>query len=197
MPLHCPRCGVVIPDDKISCVNCGYLEDIIAPEVVKARVKAERKVYAGFWKRLAAGVLDVIILTMAEVLILGFMVGMLLVGNCFLQGKLNQTTIGGFCAGFGLILALVLNWSYFTFLESSFRQATYGKMVMGIKVTDLEKRRITFGRANMRFWFRIISALSLMIGIIIIAFTKKKQGFHDLIADTMVVMTNKGVTGNR
>lgn len=189
--MHCPRCGVVIPDDEIYCTNCGYLEEIVVPEVVRAKIKVEArergKLYAGFWKRLAAGVLDFIFLIFGEVVIIALMMGLLWVANLFLKGQLTFSTIWGFFMGFGLMLSVALNWAYFTMLESSFMQATFGKMILGIRVTDLDKRRITFGRANKRYWLKIVAVISLFLGIIMMAISKNKQGFHDLIAETLVI----------
>jgi len=85
------------------------------------------------------------------------------------------------------IIGFLLNWLYHTALESSSRKATLGKMAMGIVVTDMEGGRISFGRANGRFWSKILSGLFFSIGYIIAGFTERKQALHDLIAATLVV----------
>jgi hypothetical protein len=54
-------------------------------------------------------------------------------------------------------------------------------------VTDLDGNRIGFGRATGRYFAKILSALILLIGFIMAAFTQKKQGLHDIIAGTLVV----------
>jgi uncharacterized RDD family membrane protein YckC len=72
-------------------------------------------------------------------------------------------------------------------MESSKYQSTLGKAVLGIKVTDLKGNRISFGRASGRFFAKIISSLTLGVGYIMIAFTEKKQGLHDMIAECLVV----------
>jgi uncharacterized RDD family membrane protein YckC len=60
-------------------------------------------------------------------------------------------------------------------------------MALGIIVTDLEGRRIGFGRATGRYFAKILSALILGIGFLMVAFTQRKQGLHDMIAGTLVV----------
>jgi uncharacterized RDD family membrane protein YckC len=87
------------------------------------------------------------------------------------------------------LLNTLVAWLYFALLESSSSQATLGKMVLGLKVTGLDGDRITFLRATGRYVAKILSALILLIGFLMVAFTEKKQGLHDLIAGTLVVKT--------
>jgi uncharacterized RDD family membrane protein YckC len=86
----------------------------------------------------------------------------------------------------GIVLGVVLDWLYSALLESSSRQATVGKMALGLIVTDMEGQRISFGRATARAFAKYISCFALFIGFIMVAFTEKKQGLHDLIAGTLV-----------
>ena len=85
---------------------------------------------------------------------------------------------------------LVVNWLYYTLLESSEWQATLGKRALSMSVTDLNGNRISWGRANGRYWGKIISALILFIGFIMAAFTDKKQALHDKMAGTLVLNKN-------
>jgi uncharacterized RDD family membrane protein YckC len=82
----------------------------------------------------------------------------------------------------------ILPWLYWAIMESSSRQATLGKMALGIVVTDLEGHRISFGKATGRYFGKLISLLILLIGFIMIAFTDKKQGLHDMMAGCVVVV---------
>lgn len=63
--------------------------------------------------------------------------------------------------------------------------------MVGLKVTDENGARIGFGKANGRYWSKILSALILFIGFVMVAFTEKKQGLHDKIAGTLVVKAKK------
>lgn len=85
------------------------------------------------------------------------------------------------------ILGIIFGWIYFAVMESSSVQGTLGKMALGIKVTDLEGNQVGFGKATGRFFGTIISALILLIGFIMVAFTQKKQGLHDMMAGCLVV----------
>jgi len=93
----------------------------------------------------------------------------------------------------GNLLGLLIGWLYFAILESSPWQATLGKKALGLVVTDQLGQRIGFGRATGRYFAKILSALILLIGFIMVAFTERKQGLHDLIAGTFVV---RGQPGN-
>jgi uncharacterized RDD family membrane protein YckC len=72
-------------------------------------------------------------------------------------------------------------------MESSSRQATVGKIALGLRVTDLNGERITFLRATGRYFGKIISGMILYIGFIMAAFTEKRQALHDLMAECLVV----------
>jgi uncharacterized RDD family membrane protein YckC len=85
------------------------------------------------------------------------------------------------------LVALVVSWLYFALLESSARGATVGKMVLGLRVVDGQGNRISFLRATGRFFAKILSGMILFIGFLMVAFTERKRGLHDIIADTLVV----------
>jgi uncharacterized RDD family membrane protein YckC len=85
-------------------------------------------------------------------------------------------------------LTIVVTWLYFALMETSVRQGTLGKMALGLFVTDLEGRRISFGRATGRFFAKIITGLvPLFIGYIMAGFTAKRQALHDMIAGCLVL----------
>lgn len=134
--------------------------------------------HAGFWKRFAASFIDGII-TMIGGYAIGFFYGLILAA-----GGTNDPAV---LTGAGNFLGLVLGWLYFAVMESSSAQATLGKMALGIKVTDLVGNKIGFGQATGRYFGKIISTIILFIGFIMVAFTEKKQGLHDIMAGCLVV----------
>lgn len=87
----------------------------------------------------------------------------------------------------GRAVALATVWLYYALLESSSRQATIGKMALGLIVIDEEGERITFARATGRHFAKILSTLVFFVGYLMVAFTQRKQGLHDLIAGTLVI----------
>ena len=134
--------------------------------------------YAGFWKRVAAAIIDGII-----IMIGGFAIGFVF-GLVMVAGGTHDPAV---LKGMSTILGLILGWIYFAVMESSPTQGTLGKRAMGIKVTDLKGSKIDFGKATGRYFGKIISALILLIGYIMVAFTQKKQGLHDMMAGCLVV----------
>jgi len=86
----------------------------------------------------------------------------------------------------GLAFSLVVGWLYGASLESSSRQATVGKMALGLKVTDLQGQRVSLARATGRHFAKIISVMTLYIGYIMAGFTDRHQALHDMIAGTLV-----------
>lgn len=133
--------------------------------------------YAGFWKRFVAVIIDGFVLT-AVGLIIGSFIGSV-------YGFSRGTSQGAGAAG--NIIGIIVGWLYFAIMESSSKQGTLGKMALGIKVTDLSGNAIPFGTATVRHFSKIISTIILLAGYLMVAFTPKKQGLHDIVAGCLVV----------
>lgn len=127
--------------------------------------------YAGFWRRVAAYMIDWLVL-----LVPSFALGALLGG-----------VLGDVGAALAQIAALILSWVYFASMESSPRQGTVGKRAMGLRVCDINGQRISFGKATGRHFGKILSALIICIGYLMVAFTDRNQGLHDKMAGTLVL----------
>lgn len=76
-------------------------------------------------------------------------------------------------------------------MENSPIQATLGKIVVSIVVTDMKGARISFSRATLRYLSKILSQVLFYGGYAMVAFTEKKQGLHDKIAGTLVLMKDQ------
>ena len=90
-------------------------------------------------------------------------------------------------AAFGTLIFFVA-MPYYVLTESSALQGTLGKRILGLRVTGLNGQRIRLGRALLRYWARMISAMPWYFGFVMAAFTSKKQALHDMLAKTLVVM---------
>jgi uncharacterized RDD family membrane protein YckC len=147
-------------------------------------------VLAGFWRRLAALFIDSMVVGFAYYLVLIACVVVLGVGGSLLMRGGNDAE--GMAAMFGMmalvyLLYPVISAAYYVGFESSGKQATLGKMAVGIKVTDIDGRRLTLGRALLRWLAVMLNYLTLYIGYLIAAFTERKQGLHDMAVGTLVV----------
>ena len=139
--------------------------------------------YAGFWRRFVAMLIDSFILSIIQigvVLILVFGASVK-AGYWPFEEMINQ--LGGWMD----VLWFILFWLYVAGMESSSKQATLGKMALGLQVTDSEGNRITFLRATGRNMAKLLSFMTLMIGYLMAAFTKKKQALHDQAANCLVI----------
>ncbi|MDQ2086601.1 RDD family protein [Herbivorax sp. ANBcel31] len=124
------------------------------------------KIYSGFWIRFIASIIDSVILVIPNLflIILDFHIA------CF-----------------------ILNWLYFSLYESSSHQGTIGKRILKIKVVDINGKKISFLKATARYLCKFISAAIFLAGYIMAAFTRKKQSFHDMITDTVVIKKNSTI----
>lgn len=138
--------------------------------------------YAGFLRRFLAFWIDTFILSLGLILLQAILG---LEPNFGLKAK-PMPPLTPSLIGFN-ILSLTCVWLYYALLESSSWQATLGKRLLKIKVTNLHGNRISFLRATGRYFAKFLSTLILFIGYLMVIFTEKKQGLHDIIAETLVV----------
>jgi uncharacterized RDD family membrane protein YckC len=138
--------------------------------------------YAGFWIRVLAYLIDCLVM-MAVSCPVGILLGVGVVAT----GADQNSDSAILTNGFSNVISLLIGWLYFSLLESSSWQATIGKKVLGLKVIDLHGNRISFGRATGRYFAQILSGMICFIGYVMVAFTEKKQGLHDMVAGTLVI----------
>jgi uncharacterized RDD family membrane protein YckC len=139
---------------------------------------SEFVVNAGFWKRVAASVIDSIILAVAGGLCAELFGA--LISDLFSGGELAEVIMTAVCA-------ILINATYHAWFHSTLLYATPGKMAVGIKVLRSNGEPISFLRALGRFFATALSAIPLGLGYVMAAFTARKQALHDLISDTVVV----------
>jgi uncharacterized RDD family membrane protein YckC len=203
--MFCPKCGTDNSVQTRFCRNCGFDiksvgvvqpgESASSPEppgagpgvggippVTLTGITLQAPEYAGFWLRLAASLIDGLLI-IAVFFPLFFGIGFF----GALSRRFNYVEPDFGLAMLGNAPAIILQWLYYALLESSSKQATIGKMAIGLKVTDLDGNRLSFGRATGRYFGRLLSGLILNIGFLLIAFNAKKQGLHDILAGTLVV----------
>jgi uncharacterized RDD family membrane protein YckC len=148
--------------------------------------------YAGFWRRFVAMIIDGLIFSPLFVIFFalsglgGGLLGAIAGGDHDPSGFGAAMLALGI--GVGVLVLFLGSWLYHTMMEASRHQATLGKMVLGIKVTDLKGNRISFARANGRFFGKCVSGAIMNIGYLMAAFTEKKQALHDMLAGCLVIL---------
>lgn len=189
--MYCHKCGAPNDDQAAFCDKCGAALQKPGPATGTPTPTSPAAVqYAGFWRRVLASIIDGLIVGAAWSAIYYALVAAGVVN----MPEVNETDIGPYIrwmVRYTLIsnaVVFALQTVYFSLMESSSRQATLGKMALGIVVTDIDGKRISFGRAVGRNLGKIISSIILLIGYFMIAFTKKKQGLHDIMANCLVVV---------
>ena len=140
--------------------------------------------YAGFWRRAGALTIDMIIFGIFQAILMIVVIGSVTVSEP------SDEAAGAAAIGLNIVV-IVAAWLYFALMESSSKQATVGKMMIGAVVTDLDGNRISFGRASGRYFGKFVSGIILGIGYIMAVFTQRKQALHDIMAGCLVVRKPK------
>jgi len=151
--------------------------------------------YAGFWLRLVAAIIDGLVLAIPFGCVFFLLVAsaipfaMMRPPDPMRMMFLILPRLLVF-----LVITLVGTWLYWSLTESSTWQATLGKKALGLYVTDLEGRRLTFGRASGRFFagrgismVPYVGGLYYLISCILAGLTERKQALHDIIANCLVL----------
>jgi uncharacterized RDD family membrane protein YckC len=200
--MFCPKCGKETDALGKFCQWCGV--DIVSIPAAPIATPEEDEVsdvgvYAGLGRRIVAFLVDAILILLMWLVVItvfsltnGVRYAYYLVVK---RAPIDSLTIAGttdaafipIFAALGLLL-IIIPWLYYAGFESSRSQATPGKVLMGIVVTDLEGNKPTFARATLRQFAKFISALILFIGFLMIGLTKKHQGLHDKIAGCLVLL---------
>lgn len=139
---------------------------------------ATTREYVGFIKRTLAAVIDVLIL-----LVVSVPLQLAIYGTQYFSYAQKGEFAGfwDFVIQFVLpAVAVILLWKY--------RGATPGKMAISAKIVDADSGRTpTSGKLVLRYFAYLVSMLPFFLGFFWIAFDRRKQGFHDKIANTVVV----------
>jgi len=169
--VYCSYCGKDNLEGARFCQYCGN-------GLTQAAVGQSSVEYAGFWLRFVASIIDS--------LLTGIVCMIFIIPFYIARGEEPLYT-DVFWFIMAILVGYVIPWLYYSLMEASVKQATLGKTALGIIVTDEAGNRISFARATGRHFAEYLSQFTIYIGYIMIAFTKKKQGLHDLIASTLVV----------
>ena len=176
--MFCSLCGAENADSAELCAKCG--QSLTAPSAAPVVMPAQgATVFASFWIRVGAALIDGIII-LGSVLLLSFVSALSVLVPPLMLLLMALVWIA----------SIVGPWLYTALFESSAMQATPGKKAIGLKVTDLQGNRISFGRATGRHFAEWITGMTFFVGYVMVAFTQKRQSLHDMIAGTVVVASS-------
>lgn len=217
--MYCSKCGGVMADGAAFCSNCGQAFAVAAAmaraPMMSSSVAAPiaggvaavppyagyaavpRVEYAGFWVRFLAFLIDNAVMGIGFVLILIPLIFLTGLGGIIGEIHPNEdmNDVGIFMLFALLFLAatvtLLWTWLYHALMESSEWQATVGKRLLGLVVTDMAGQRVSFGRATGRHFAKIVTNMvPAFIGYIMAGFTERKQALHDMLAGCLVLRRN-------
>ena len=188
--IFCNRCGFASAEDARFCQRCGATFSTAASSApfvsppVAAPVAVALSHYAGFWIRVVAAFLDTLLLFSAAFpvrMLLGSAITLIAMDSHFpTYEMLHVRRLARIAMG------IAMGWAYKAGFESSLYKVTLGKLAVGVRVTDLEGRRLSLMHATARYFSKIISIMTAGIGYVMAGFDSRKQALHDRIAGTLV-----------
>ena len=204
--MFCSSCGATVQEGTAFCGSCG--KPIVGYSIgatsagssagggavsATAMATGGTSLYAGFWLRFVAAIIDGLVLGIP----FGIIVFILIISAVptLMHTQDPMTIIVAILPRIFFITLVVLaaSWLYWALMESSEWQATLGKKALGLYVTDLSGSRVTFGKASGRFFagrgisfVPSIGGLYYLIDCIMAGCTEKKQALHDIIAGCLV-----------
>jgi uncharacterized RDD family membrane protein YckC len=179
--MFCTHCGVALYEGAALCTGCGQPVAEAVPQAAPHRVA-----YASFWLRALALLIDSAVMAIPSMIVAVLAVA-------FMGFEIPPPD-----APFGTLppmrvflpleaMLAIVHWLYFALMESSAWQGTLGKRALGLGVSDLNGRRVSFGRASKRFFGKLISGMTFMMGYAMALFTEKRQALHDILSGCIVV----------
>jgi uncharacterized RDD family membrane protein YckC len=196
-PERCASCGSPALPDGEFCLFCGdvltesgrhlavRLQGSTTIVPTTERKTTEGREYAGFWRRVWAGTIDVS-LEILVALLVSFVIdiGFSLMGRVLGIEHESAAYVTGFTF---IVLLAVGGWLYAALSESSRYRATIGKRIMRLQVVNADGGKLNFGQASARHVMKFISLFTLGIGFLMAGWTKRRQALHDIPTDCLVI----------
>ena len=218
--MTCTACDAKSEEGRPFCGACGrplvgfsvgrvatrspapHFSPTISPAESSAAPSSQQ--YAGFWLRVAAAIIDLIILAIPLAIAVSYLSVAMGSWRAFLKlhpGQSSEEIVAAFDRTYLLAILcffLVTGWLYFALFESSPWQGTVGKKFIGLSVADVRGNPVTFGRASGRFFAGRLLAHVPFIGSLYIAVdcicagrTSRKQALHDMLSGCLVLRKNE------
>jgi uncharacterized RDD family membrane protein YckC len=188
--VYCSECGRPTTVEELArfgnTLVCSACKNNYVQKLREGAAPVAVAHYAGFWLRVVAYLIDGIILG-----VVGALLQVTLLGSLITIPQPNIGNAPNFGPALGMLgLASLINILIAACYEGFFvakLAATPGKLAIGVRVLRPDGSRLDLGRAIGRYFAKVLSALILCIGFIMVAFDSQKRGLHDMICDTRVV----------
>ncbi|MBM3726715.1 MAG: RDD family protein [Acidobacteria bacterium] len=193
----CGWCGRPLTEEESSLGSCctACLEsaqreavDAGAPPAVGNPVAGVAVRYGGFWIRVLAYYLDQLLLSAALVVSLITLMVIAFATGSVTQSDLEDPPFSWVASYY--VFALLLMATYDAVFTAT-RGATPGKMACGLRVVRFDGQPLTMGRAFGRHFAKYVSSIPFALGFLAVGISSTKQGWHDLLAETLVVRKEK------
>ncbi len=190
----CSECGQYFAEDEVINYKgyniCASCKPIFIQKLKEGTMLPNTMVYAGFWIRAGAKIIDLLILSMINMVfstLMGIVVGLLGAGSLATNAETPEFSPLYFVAvAITMLLQIAVPIFYTTFFVGKYA-ATLGKMACGLKIVTAEGERVSYLRAFGRYFAEIISSITLGIGYIMAGFDDEKRALHDRICSTRVI----------
>ncbi len=206
--VYCSNCGSPMSRQALVCARCGspsnrpvrnrqQLRPVEEPQ--QRRSQTERPEYADFGSRLAAYLIDLLAVGIPYVIIYIILIAIAgAISTHLLTSSLSSPGYSSAVAGAALgltfwvmlildILSPIVFVFYWAIMESSPWQATLGKRVLGLVVTDMYGDRLIFGQSMKRAWGKLLSIIIFYVGFFLMLGSPHRQTMHDSMASTVVL----------
>ena len=204
--VFCHKCGVKLPDiafqNKKICAGCGAANEPTSQFCYKCGLQLPDKLgggyairYGGFWVRLLASLIDSILLGIINSIVFGIIVAAIYGSKIDSEWLSSIQTNGKFDSmfwamyGIFFLCTYIIQTIYFTVAIGKWGK-TIGKAALKLKVVKPDGSRVSYWRALGRSLAYYLNSFTGGLSFLIIAFTGKKRGLHDYIADTIVIKTD-------
>lgn len=188
----CSECGRPFPSNQLVALGnasvCAQCKPVYLQRMREGGQAVGARRYAGFWIRFVAVIIDGVILSVAQVIIIVPLTMMIGVGSIGAVSSGSMAGLGAILAAYSVIglISLALSAAYEVYFIST-RGATPGKMALGLKVIRTDNGPISVGLALGRYLSKLLSGIILYIGFIMVGFDDEKRALHDRICDTRVI----------
>lgn len=151
-----------------------------------------QQVFAGFWIRVVAKLIDYVILMVVTIplTILSVLVALpgVLAGSQGNDTAAAAATLGAVLIQLAISVVSLIFWVLYEAWFTTRKGGTPGKLILSLQVVRPDGARLTFGRAVGRTFAQLINSFTFLIGYVIAAFDAQKRALHDMICDTRVVV---------